>query len=236
MSVVETASTEAVPPWVNVYFHAVPGRCLQGQLVGGFGATLDWWLRQAWPSPDAQPNYTAFNAAVAASPPGSQGLLFLALGGPSQMLNPAPGGGFAGLSLAHTRNDMSRAILEGCGYEVRWALDELRAAGIAADELWLAGGATRSPVWPQILADICGVPVILAGEADWAALGGAMLAAWGAGVCATLEEAIAMLQPRVERLQPNSAAAGMYSEQLAAYRRASQAMNEIHLAPRPGHV
>ena len=47
------------------------------------------------------------------SPPGSQGLLFLSLSGPSQMLNPAPGGGFIGLTLAHTRGDMSRAVLEG---------------------------------------------------------------------------------------------------------------------------
>ncbi len=240
MSVVETPSTEAVPPWVNVYFHAVPGLCLQDQLVGGFGATVDWWLRQAWPpaerqagpptEPEAPPNYEAFNAAVAASPPGSQGLLFLSLGGPSQMLNPAPGGGFTGLCLAHTRNDMSRAILEGCAYEVRWALDELRAAGIAADELWLAGGATRSPVWPQILTDISGVPVVLAGEADWAALGGAMLAAWGAGAFATLDEAIAKLQPQVEPLAPNPAVAELYTERLKAYQRASRAMNEAKAA------
>jgi xylulokinase len=228
MSVVETHSTDAVPPWVNVYFHAVPGCWLQGQLVGGFGATVDWWLRQAWPSPEpgGRPSYEPFNAAVAASPPGSQGVLFLSLSGPSQMLNPAPGGGFAGLGLSHTRGDLSRAILEGCAYEVRWALDELRAAGISADELWLAGGATRSPVWPQILADVSRVPIVMAGEADWAALGAAMLAAWGAGAFTTLDEAIAKLQPPVERLSPNPALSELYAERLEAYRRVSRAMND----------
>ncbi len=142
------------------------------------------------------------------------------------MLNPAPGGGFAGLGLLHTLADMSRAILEGCAYEVRWALDELRAAGIAAKELWLAGGATRSPVWPQILADVSGVPVVLAGEADWAALGAAMLAAWGAGLFATLDEAISRLQPPVERLSPNPALSELYAERLEAYRRVSRALHD----------
>jgi xylulokinase len=233
MSVVETPSSDAVPPWVNVYFHAVPGRWLQGQLVGGFGATVDWWLRQAWPAPepDAQPDYGPFNAAVAASPPGSQGLLFLSLSGPSQMLNPVPGGGFAGLNLSHTRGDMSRAILEGCAFEVRWALDELRAAGILAEELWLAGGGARSPVWPQILADGIGVPIVLAGEADWAALGAAMLAAWGAGAFTTLDQAIAKLQPQVVRLSPNPALSELYAERVEAYRRVSRAMNEAHATP-----
>ena len=227
MSVVETPSTDRVPPWVNVYYHAVPGRWLQGQLVGGFGASVDWWVRQAWPSPDpaGQPQYEPFNAAVTASPAGSQGLLFLSLSGPSQVLNAAPGGGFAGLTLAHTRGDMSRAVLEGCAFEVRWALDELRAAGIAAGELWLAGGATRSPVWPQILADVSGAVVVLAGEADWAALGAAMLAGWGAGAFATLEEAIARLQPPVAHVSPNPALATVYGEQLSAYQRLSRALN-----------
>jgi sugar (pentulose or hexulose) kinase len=214
----------------------VPGRWLQGQLVGGFGASVDWWVRQAWtlPEADSQPQYELFNAAVNASPPSSQGFLFLSLSGPSQVLNAAPGGGFVGLTLAHTRDDMSRAVLEGAAFEMRWALEELRAAGIAASELWLAGGATRSPVWPQILADVSGATVVLAGEADWAALGGAMLAGWGAGAFASLEDAISRLQPRVARLSPNPALAGFYDERLNAYQRISRAVNEARKEPSAG--
>jgi len=237
MSVVATPSTDAVPPWVNVYFHAVPQCWLQGQLVGGFGATVDWWLRQIWQAPDSdglfdnQRAYEWLNEAVRRSPPGSQGLLFLSLNGPSQVSSAVPGGGFIGLELAHTRADMSRAVLEGCAYEVRWALDELRASDIPVEELWLAGGATRSPAWPQILADVSGVPIVVASYADWAALGGAMLAAWGAHAFATLEEGIARLQPPVERVLPNPALADLYADRLAAYRRITLAVNEARSAP-----
>ncbi|MBI2975753.1 MAG: hypothetical protein HYY33_02255, partial [Chloroflexi bacterium] len=228
---------EAAPPWVNVYFHAVPHCWLQGQLVGGFGATVDWWLRQIWQAPDSdgpldnQRAYEWLNEAVRCSPPGSQGLLFLSLNGPSQVPNAAPGGGFIGMELVHTRADMSRAILEGCAYEVRWALDELRASGISVEELWLAGGATRSPVWPQILADVSGVPIVVAGYADWAALGGAMLAGWGAHAFASLDEGIARLQPPVQRVLPNAALSTLYLERVAAYRQVARAVNEARTLP-----
>jgi sugar (pentulose or hexulose) kinase len=68
--------------------------------------------------------------------------------------------------------------------------------------------------------------VVLAGEADWAALGGAMLAGWGAGAFATLEEAIARLQPPVARVSPNPALASLYDERLRAYQRVSRGINQ----------
>jgi xylulokinase len=227
MSAVTSPTPAGIPSWVNVYWHAMPARWLQGQLVGGFGATVDWWRRQLWPSAGGEPAlaYDAFNDAVRASPPGSQGLLFLSLNGPAQVPGAAPGGGFVGVGLAHTRADMCRAVLEGCAYEVRWALDELRAAGIPADELWLAGGATRSPIWPQILADAAGVPVVVAGEADWAALGGAVLAGWGVRAIPTLEDAIACLQPAVQRIQPDPTLIELYLDRLAEYQHLARAVS-----------
>ncbi|MDR3577656.1 MAG: FGGY family carbohydrate kinase [Anaerolineaceae bacterium] len=236
MSVVNADSTEAVPEWVNLYFHAAPERRIAGQLVGGFGATVDWWMKQTYQAAHAaEPThpgrlYDYLNEAVASSPAGSRGLMFLSLSGPSQIMNATPGGGFIGMELAHTQADMSRAILEGCAFEVRWALNELGTAGIPVEELWLAGGANRSPVWPQILADVGGKPLQVASYADWAALGGAVLAGWGIGAFATLEEGITHLQPHLQRLEPNPALLDFYSERLAAYQNVSRAVNTARSA------
>jgi xylulokinase len=230
MSVVDADTTEAVPEWVNLYFHAVPQQRLGGQLVGGFGATVDWWLSQAFDAGANQKDlYEQLNEAVCSSPAGSQGLLFLSLSGPSQIMNATPGGGFVGMELVHTRADMCRAILEGCAYEVRWALDELRSTGIPVEELWLAGGANRSPVWPQILADVCGIPLHVAGYADWAALGAALLAGWGMGIYPSLQEGVTHLQPHLQRLEPNPDLTDNYSQRLATYQRVSRALNSVHL-------
>ncbi len=222
---------DQAPPAMDLSFHAAPHRWTVSQFLGGFGATVDWWLAQTWqPADPAQAQgmkaiYPHLNAALAGSEPGSHGLLFTPLGGPSQLPGSAPGGVFAGLQLAHTRADMARAILEGCGFEVRWALDQLRGSGLPTTELWIAGGASASPVWPQILADISGVPIVLADYANWAALGGAALAGWGAGAFPTLEAGVARLQPPIRRLAPNDALADRYAERYAAYRRLTSAMN-----------
>jgi xylulokinase len=229
MSVVNADTTEAVPEWVNLYFHAVPEQRLGGQLVGGFGATVDWWLRQTFGEGTNQKVlYEQLNEAVLSSPAGSQGLLFLSLSGPSQIMNAAPGGGFVGMELVHTRADTCRSILEGCAHEVRWALDELRSAGIPVEELWLAGGANRSPVWPQILADVCGIPLQVAGYADWAALGGAILAGWGIGAYPSLKEGITHLQPHLQRLEPNRDLTDIYTQHLKAYQHISRALNSAY--------
>lgn len=194
----------AIPHPMNLNFHAAPGRWTASQYLGGFGATVEWWLDQCWQSPDpARPLdrgqlFRLFDAALAASAPGSRGLHFLPLEGPG-------GGVFAGLSLAHTRADMSRAILEGVAFEVRGAVESLQAAGMPVDELWIAGGAAKSPVWPQILADVSGVPIVLADYPSWAALAG-----WGAGAFPTLAAAVARLQPPTRRLEPDPALAPTY--------------------------
>ena len=82
MSVVDADTTASVPEWVNLYFHAVPGKRLGGQLVGGFGATVDWWLNQVFGKGTNQKDvYDQLNDEVRSSPAGSRGLLFLSLSG-----------------------------------------------------------------------------------------------------------------------------------------------------------
>lgn len=199
----------AVPDRMDLNFHAAPGRWTASHYLGGFGATVEWWLDQSFQSPDPDHAldrahlFRLFDAALAASTPGSRGLTFLPLDGPG-------GGLFAGLSLAHTRADMSRAILESTAFAVRAALDDLRATGMPVHELWIAGGAAKSPVWPQILADVSGVPIVLAGYPSWAALGAAALAGWGVGAFPTLAAAVSRLQPPTRRLEPDLALAPTY--------------------------
>jgi xylulokinase len=230
--VTESRRPDDAPPAMDLSFHAAPERWTVSQFLGGFGATVDWWLQQTWQPPDPAQAldlkgiYRHLDAAVTGSAPGSNGLLFTPLSGPSQLPGSGPGGVFAGLQLAHTRADMARAILEGCAFEVRWALDQLAGSGLPTSELWIAGGASASPAWPQILADVTGAPIVLASYTNWASVGAAALAGWGAGAYPTLEEGIARLQPQVRRLAPNPALGLLYAERYAAYQRVAAA----HLA------
>jgi len=218
----------AIPSSMDLNFHAAPGGWTPSRYLGGFGATVDWWLAQSWQSPAPHGRltpaqlYALFDEALLGSQPGSHGLLFRPLDSPGS-------GVFAGLTLSHTRTDMSRAILEGTAFEVRRALEELQSAGMPVEELWIAGGATSSPIWPQILADVTHTPIVLADYSSWAALGAAALAGWGVGAFPTLAEAVARLQPGVRCIAPGLTLDEIYDDAYERYQRLAMQVESASL-------
>jgi xylulokinase len=222
--VVETPSLQSIPANMDLNFHVVPQRWTISQFLGGFGAVVEWALQQLWQSADptqplARPElYARFNEAVTHSQPGSSDLLFRPLGGSRPGPADKSRGGFIGLRLDHSRSDMSRAILEGIAFEVGWALAKIEQAGLPVERLWLAGGASQSPVWPQILADVSGLPISLTQYAQWPALGAAILAGVGAGFFPNLAEGISRLQKSPQLLVPHEESVRFYRGRLAAYK------------------
>ncbi len=166
-------------------YHVIPDRWIASQFLGGLGAGMEWWLDQFWQNlPSEKPRsrgerYRSFNAALEQTRPGSSGVLFYPVSG-TPRLGGMPGG-FSGVRLDHTLADIGRSVLEGAGFELRWAVENIRAFGFSIEGLWMVGGATRSRIWPQILADISGIPISLTQYSHGPALGAAILAAQGLG-------------------------------------------------------
>jgi xylulokinase len=187
--------------------HAVPGRWGALRSLGGVGTSLEWladnlWAGAAGTSEARAAQYRAINAAAAEAGPGAHGLLcYPFAGGHAGAYGPAQGG-FIGLTLGHTRGDLARAVMEGVACELRWALDEIRAAGVAVHELTMVGGAARSPLWPQIVADLTELDVIVPAITEAASWGAAVLAGIGAGVFADVAEASRATAARSQRLAP----------------------------------
>jgi xylulokinase len=91
------------------------------------------------------------------------------------------GGAWMRLTLAHERDDLMRAGLEGVAFLLRGKLDDMRAAGCAPARISLAGGGTRHPAWRQLLADVLAVPLYPAGSGWLTARGAALIAAAASG-------------------------------------------------------
>ncbi len=216
----------SVPAGMDLNFHVVPQRWTVSQLLGSFGASTEWWLNQAWQgvgsqsTPGRTERYTALNVALEKTEPGNDGLLFLPLSHPY--------GGFFGLRLDHTRADMSRAILEGAAMELRRVLEQLGQAGLPVLEMWLAGGATRSPVWPRIIADVTGLPLTVTEYGHWAALGAAILAGVGANAFESYVAGQARLQKPVHPLSPDKTRKRIYDNQFATYQKLRQTLSELN--------
>ncbi len=132
-------------------------------------------------------SYAAVLAAAAEVPCGSNGVLFL----PWLVGSMAPGhdrrqrGGFVGIGLSTTRADMARAVLEGVAMNVAWLLPYFSAlAQCDYPEITFGGGGARSPLWGQILADACGVPVRRLADSNCTnAHGAGLLALAETGAC-----------------------------------------------------
>jgi len=188
--------------------HAVPGRWGAIRSLGAVGTSLEWLADHVWAGRQGgEPRsalYEAINAAAARSQPGAAGVLFCPLAGGHAGSYGLAQGGFLGLTLTHGRDDLSRAVMEGVACELRWALDEIRAAGVAVHKLTMVGGAARSPIWPQIVADVTGTPVIVPTVSEAASWGAAVLAGIGAGVFERVESAGRTIMGRSRRMEPGN--------------------------------
>jgi xylulokinase len=221
--VVEAPTVEAIPKGMDMNFHPAPRCWTVSQSLGGLGASLEWWLNQSWQGLKSLPPatrtemYAALNEELAQTSPGSDDVTFLPLAGGHEEPAGIQRGGFVGLRLGHTRGDMARSILEGAAFELRWALENIRQAGMSVEHLWMVGGAARSPVWPKIVADVTGVSLSLTQYAHWPALGAAILAGWGAGIFESPEAGQACFQKLARHIGPDKSCQQLYDEHFAVY-------------------
>ena len=92
-----------------------------------------------------------------------------------------------------------------------------RGTGALDERLIVVGGAARSDLWMQIVADVTGCPVVTIEEA---ALGEALLAALGVGLAtdAEAEKGWARLRPRAEPRATYDRVFGVYAGPYPALR------------------
>ena len=163
------------------------------------GGNLRWWRDQFAPQERAAEAggegdaYDLLTGPAAEVPPGAEGLVFLPCmqGAMAPEWNGAARGVFYGLTLAHTRAHMTRALLEGSAFALRDILDGMGAAGLDVRRLTIVGGGAKGALWRQIKADVTGLPVRVPTSVETTATGAAILAAVGAGVHAGVADAVA---------------------------------------------
>src|SRR5207249_1419571 len=97
-------------------------------------------------------------AGVGVIHPGEAGAGWGAAG---TVLAPTAGarGAFLGLSLAHSRAHLARAVLEGVCFALRDSLTILQELGLRPAHLLLTGGGARSPFIRTLQAEVYGLPV-----------------------------------------------------------------------------
>jgi xylulokinase len=186
---------------VHTFCHAVHGKWHIMGVNLSAGGSLQWFRNALCrgagiPACRGQtrmsaPPYDLLADEAQAVPPGSEGLFFLPYlsGERTPHADPDARGCFVGLTVAHTRGHLVRAIMEGVTYSMRDSLEIIEGLGVPARQIRASGGGSRSPLWRQIQADVFGRKVVTTGSEEGAAYGVALLAAVGAGFFKNIEEA-----------------------------------------------
>ncbi|MFC0206305.1 glycerol kinase [Novosphingobium soli] len=132
--------------------------------------------------------------ALARSVSDSGGVLFLpalaGLGAPHW--RPDVQGVAAGLTLGTSRAHLVRAAMESLAHQCHDLQEAFAADGAPWAKLRIDGGMSANDWIAQDLADVLDLPVERPADIETTALGAAMLAGVGAGLYASLEEAVAM--------------------------------------------
>lgn len=210
---------------IHTLCHAIPNRWHNTGVTQGAGLSLKWF-RENFGAGKSYDDLTNEAARISA---GSDGLLWTPylMGERTPHLDAHARAAFVGFSANHTRAHAVRAVLEGVAFSLRDSIEIFREIGAPIETIRLGGGGAHSKLWRQIQADVYGQTVEIIEADEGAAFGTALLAAVGAGVFDSVEEACRKTIRVVERIEPNPAAVEILNRNYAAYQKIYSALRPI---------
>jgi xylulokinase len=206
------------------YPHAQAGFWYSAGVTNTAAVALDWVARVVGlgelSSPEAR---LELNRIARAVPAGSDGLIFLPYleGRRNPVWDPKARGAFVGLSSAHDRGHLVRAVLEGVAMSLRECRDAMTGGASTVRPL-LAGGGVANSLWRSILVSVLGKEATLV-DPQGPAIGAAMLASRATAQAGTVRS-VARPVARRTRVVPRPEWAEAYETSYRAFIAAGAAM------------
>jgi xylulokinase len=217
---------------VHTFCHAVHGKWHMMGVNLSAGGSLQWFRNELCKADASAAKkakkeiYDLLTDEAGKVHPGAQGLFFLPYlsGERTPHADPDARGCFIGLTLAHGRGHLIRAILEGVTYSMRDSMEIFDHLGVPINQIRSSGGGARSPLWRQIQADAFGRKVVTINTEEGPAYGVALLAAVGAGTFKDIREACAAVIRVVSETSPDNAAKKIYNKAFPIYQKLYQSL------------
>ncbi|MCG6881283.1 MAG: xylulose kinase, partial [Deltaproteobacteria bacterium] len=205
--------------------HADEGRWQLEGYQAAAGSVYRWFKNEMTGLDNGSANdngkdaYEILDEWIAGVPAGAKGLVFLpylASAGTPRW-NSEARGVLAGLTLSHDKRCLARSFMEGISMEVRDMIETFHRAGIDIDQVRIMGGATKSPVWNQLQADIYNRPVQTLKTSDAAVLGAAICGGVGTGLFKDFQEGVSAMVSIQEEFRPGMENVKIYDDLYDAY-------------------
>lgn len=175
-----------IDPRLYLDFHLIPDRYLPNGCMAASGSLIRWFQSHV----AGGASLAELDREAEEAGPGAGGIVALPyfLGEKTPINDPGARGAFVGLHLGHGRGHLFRAVLEAIAFGFRHHVDVFVERGHPPRRVRVTNGGARSPVWPQVTADVLGLPLERLAVAGGSALGAAFAAGMGVGVFSDWKE------------------------------------------------
>ena len=211
-------------PKTLTYSHIVPGLWYSVSATNAAALCMRW-LRDTW----GFAGYAQIDEEAAKSSVGANGVFFhpYLQGERCPYWDANLRASFTGVSIASTRGDFCRALMEGVAFSLRDCYRTLEEMKLPVKRIFLIGGGARSRIWSEIVANVfnCTVAVPTPGDASF---GACLLAGTGVGLFADVKEAVKRCQHVDRMITPDAKTAAAYDHLFACYRRLHDALAPVY--------
>jgi xylulokinase len=205
----------------HTFCHVAPGTWYLMGVVLSAGGAFAWYRDQlARDLVSTGEANERLNAEAATIAPGASGVTFLPYlqGERTPHRDASARGAFVGLSLAHSRAHLTRAVVEGVCFALRDSVAILKELGLSPNHMLLTGGGAKSPFVRRLQSEVFGLPVCTVNREEGPAYGAALLAAVGVGAFPDLAAAAAATLNRTPLEYPDPVAHDAYEEPYLRFR------------------
>lgn len=207
---------------------AVPGKWGSLWSLSSGGVCLDWLRHNlAFGEGGEGLSYTVLDHEAHKRRAAEDGLFFFPFSGRATLEKGFQKASFVGIDLSHDRFDFARAIMEGVAFQIVWMMEAFRTKP-SQKGLIFAGGASKSEVWSQILANMAGIPVRIPAVADLACVGAAILAGVGCGIYKTPEQGYRCLAVGERVMEPDSQQSNVYRRLMKEYKQKAAVLGDLY--------
>ena len=215
-------------PKTLTYGHVVPGMWYSVSATNAAALCMRW-LRDTFFEAKSASVYARIDAEAATSPVGANGVMFhpYLQGERCPYWDAGLRASFTGVSIASTRGDFARALMEGVAFSLRDCYRTLEEMDLPVKRIFLIGGGARSALWSEIVCNVFDRPVAVPSPGD-ASFGAALLAGVGIGVFRDAKDAVARCLRIDRRLEPDPATAATYADLFARYRAIHDALAPVY--------
>ncbi len=209
---------------LHAFAHADGGFHLMGCMLSAASCNK-WWMDEIIRTED----YPAEQKGITRDKLGKNHVYYLPylMGERAPHNDPAARSCFLGMTMDTTREDMTQAVLEGVAFGIRDSLEAARDMGLTIERSMICGGGAKSPLWKEIFTNVLNIELDSPETEQGPGYGGAILAAVGCGVYASVEEAAKTLVKVTSTQKPDPELAAMYEEKYQTFRKIYPALKEL---------